>query len=395
MAKMSPKNPNPLPVTTALPEEISQRMRELTRRERLYFMCMWPKSGVLYITSKPGIAKSAIARSIADKMNFQYMDLRLSMSDETDFKFPYLKEVDIDGVSRKCHGYSTPEWALKANSQPTIIHFEELNRAPQFVRNAALQILLEREIGDFKFNSNVLMMASGNLGDEDGTDVEEFDNALNNRLIHMSHSLSANDWQTDFASKWVHPLIISYLKAYPDKLYQNPTENTKAYATPRSWTFLSDFIVQNFGKESSVNMFIDYLREVSHSYVGNGAQRFLQYCEEMMSVSIRDVLNRYDEVSEILDKYNRDKNSELVQSLKEPEFAVGNLSDKQLTNLTKFLKRLGDDELTAYLLWILDDPTDQISNPKVKKFLSAFKDVLLNIQRINKPPTTTESKVKM
>jgi hypothetical protein len=211
----------------------------------------------------------------------------------------------------------------------------------------------------------------------------------------MSHSLSANDWQTDFASKWVHPLIISYLKAYPDKLYQNPTENTKAYATPRSWTFLSDFIVQNFGKESSVNMFIDYLREVSHSYVGNGAQRFLQYCEEMMSVSIRDVLNRYDEVSEILDKYNRDKNSELVQSLKEPEFAVGNLSDKQLTNLTKFLKRLGDDELTAYLLWILDDPTDQISNPKVKKFLSAFKDVLLNIQRINKPPTTTESKVKM
>ena len=51
MAKMSPKNPNPLPMTTALPEEISQRMRELTRRERLYFMCMWPKSGVLYITS--------------------------------------------------------------------------------------------------------------------------------------------------------------------------------------------------------------------------------------------------------------------------------------------------------------------------------------------------------
>jgi hypothetical protein len=36
--------------------------------------------------------------------------------------------------------------------------------------------LLEREIGTaFKFNDNVLMMSSGNLGDEDGTDVEEFD----------------------------------------------------------------------------------------------------------------------------------------------------------------------------------------------------------------------------
>jgi hypothetical protein len=29
-------------------------------------------------------------------------------------------------------------------------------------------------------------MSSGNLGDEDGTDVEEFDSALNNRLIHIN-----------------------------------------------------------------------------------------------------------------------------------------------------------------------------------------------------------------
>jgi FPC/CPF motif-containing protein YcgG len=135
-------------------------------------------------------------------------------------------------------------------------------------------------------------------------------------------------------------------------------------------------------------MFIDYLREVSHSYVGNGAQRFLQYCEEMMSVNIQDVLNRYDEVSEKLDKYNRDKNSELVQSLK--EYRVVDLSEKQLANLTKFLKRLGDDELTAYLLWILDDPSDMIANPKVKNFLSTFKDVLLNIKRINKPSETKQ-----
>jgi hypothetical protein len=36
-------------------------------------------------------------------------------------------------------------------------------------------------------------MMSGNLGDEDGTDVEEFDSALNNRLIHINHTLDVQE----------------------------------------------------------------------------------------------------------------------------------------------------------------------------------------------------------
>jgi arginyl-tRNA synthetase len=52
-------------------------------KERKYFSVMWAKYGVLNITSKPGVAKSAIGRSIADKMDF-YSDIRLSMVDETD-----------------------------------------------------------------------------------------------------------------------------------------------------------------------------------------------------------------------------------------------------------------------------------------------------------------------
>ncbi|MCQ6458539.1 hypothetical protein, partial [Vibrio parahaemolyticus] len=86
---------------------------------------------------------------------------------------------------------------------------------------------------------------------------------------------------------------------------------------------------------------------------GNGAQRFLQYCQEMVNITIQDIINRYDEVEKELDKYNRDKNSELIQSLK--EFDIKKLTEKQLDNVTKFLKRVSDDELTAYLLHVLDN----------------------------------------
>ena len=365
-----------------MPDQIKERMASLTPRERKYFMTMWPKSGVLFLTSKPGIAKSAIARSIADKMGFDYQDVRLSMADETDFKFPFLKDKEYKGDVFKVSGSAIPDWAFEANSRPTIIHFEELNRAPQFVRNAALQILLERQIGQFQFNDSVLMMASGNLGDEDGTDVEEFDNALNNRLIHFSHTLGADEWIDNFGKENCHSIVVSYIRAYPEKLYQNPTENTKAYATPRSWRFLSDFITKNFGKDASPREFLPYLQEVAHGYIGNGAQRFLQYCQEMVNITIQDILDRYDKVEKELDKYNRDKNSELIQSLK--EFNIKNLSEKQLDNVTKFLKRVGDDELTAYLLHVLDHVPD-VSDLKIKKFMQSFKDVLINIKRINKP----------
>jgi len=381
---ISNENPN-----SKMDKMFVDKLSTLTAKERKYFMTMWPKSGVLYITSKPGIAKSAISRAIAEKMGFRYMDMRLSMSEESDFKFPYLKDQNYDGKSIKVSGYAVPEWAFESNQQPTIIHFEELNRAPQFVRNAALQILLERQIGDFKFNDNVLMMASGNLGDEDGTDVEEFDNALNNRLIHFSHTLGADEWIDNFAKDNVHAVIVSYIKAYPEKLYQNPTENTKAYATPRSWTFLSDFITENFGKDASPKDFLPYIQEIAHAYVGNSAQRFLQYCQEMVNISIKDIIDRYDQIEKELDKYNRDKNSELINSLK--EYDIKKFSDKQLANVSKFLKRVGEDELTAYLLHVLDNVPD-VSDAKVKKFMQNFKDVLLNIKRINKPADSTDKK---
>ncbi len=363
-----------------LPEDLASKMNNLTERERLYFQIMWPKSGVLYITSKPGIAKSAISRSIAEKMGFRYMDIRLSMVDETDVGL-YPSVSDTAGV--KCLDFVVPRWAIEANKQPTIIHFEELNRASLPVRNAALQILLERQIGtEFRFNDTVLMMSSGNLGDEDGTDVEEFDNALNNRLIHFLHTLGADEWIDNFAKERVHSTVVSYIRAYPEKLYQNPTENTKAYATPRSWTFLSDFICKNFGKDASPKVFLPVLRNIAHSFIGNGAQRFLQYCEEMINITIQDIIDRYDAVVKELDKYNRDKNSELIQSLK--EYDIKKFTEKQLDNVTKFLKRVGDDELTAYLLHVLDNVPD-VSDPKIKKFMISFKDVLVNIKRINKP----------
>jgi hypothetical protein len=366
-----------------MPAQMAEKLSTLTAKERKYFAVMWAKYGVLNITSKPGVAKSAIGKSIANKMDFRYMDIRLSMVDETDVGlYPNVSEVEVNGTMVKCLDFVVPRWAIEANKQPTIIHFEELNRASQQVRNAALQILLERQIGtDFMFNDNVLMMSSGNLGDEDGTDVEEFDSALNNRLVHINHTLRVDEWLGDFAVNNCHKLITSFIKAHPEQMYKS-SENTKAYATPRSWTMLSEFIVCNFGQDASPRDFLPLLKEVASGYLGNSAVKFVQYCEDMLNISINDVINNYDGIKKDLEKYNRDKNSELIQSLKEID--ITKLNKKQLDNVVKFLNNVGDDEKTAYLLYILDNIAD-VTNPTLKSFLLQFEDLLRTIKKINKP----------
>jgi len=199
-------------------------------------------------------------------------------------------------------------------------------------------------------------------------------------LVHLNHVLTPDQWISDFAIDNCHSLITSFIKAHREQMYKT-SENAKGYATPRSWTMLSEFIVCNFGPNSSPRDFLPLLKEVASGYIGNSAVKFVQYCEDMLNISIQDVLNNYDGIKKDLERYNRDKNSELIQSLKEMD--ISKLNEKQLTNLEKFLDNVGDDEKTAYLLYILDNIA--VTNPKLKKFLLHFEPLLRTIKKINKP----------
>lgn len=368
-------------------QDFEKRLQTLTPKERQYFSIMRAKSGVLKISAKPGVAKSAIARSIAKKMGFQYKDIRLTMIDETDLGlYPDKSEIEFKNKKGemekvKVLDFIVPKWAFESNLQPTIIHFEELNRANLHVRNAALRILLERQISDdFAFNDNVLMMCSGNLGEEDNTDVEEFDSALNNRLIHVNHKLSVPEWIDGFAREHVHPTIVSYIETNPEQIYKI-SDNSEAFATPRSWTFLSDFIITNFGKDSQPSDFISTVKELAMCYVGNSAIKFVKYCEDMMSLTINDVIKDYKSVKDKVLKSNRDKRSELIQSLRSID--IMDLSDKEIGNVKEFLKTVTDEERVAYLLFVIDCIGD-----KTKPKYTFDDDKLVNLLVEFKPDLT-------
>lgn len=375
-----------------------QRYDLLSPREQDYFDRMDAKCGVLYITSKPGLAKSSIAKNIAYIMGYNYLDIRLSTSDETDFGLPKLMELTVNGVVYHAHTMTVPEWAILANQEKTIIHFEELNRCNLQVRNACLGVLLERIIGNgFRFNDEVLMIASGNLGEDDGTDVEEFDAALNNRLIHVKHDLLMTEWVENWAKYNVHPLIISFLHNKPDFYYRKEGADNgvepKAYATPRSWHMLSEYILQksrdkeNQLKGDYTKFSLDQIKNIVHKhgadYIGLSNAKFSTYLDETMSLSLKDILDGFSKVKDRFasGQVNRDKKSDLVNQLK--DFDYDKMNPKQIKNLCDFLSYVDEDEKSGFLTWLVDKKTSHnTDSPIIKQILQSFKSTLDKIYNI-------------
>lgn len=378
-------------------DNFQERFSELTNKEKTYFNLMKSQSGVLYLKAKPGVAKSAILKNIADVMGMNYIDIRLSMRDETDVGlFPTLSEYDHEGSTIKVLDHVVPKWAIDANSRPSIIHFEELNRAQPAVMNAALQILLERTIGtEFEFNENVLMVASGNLGDDDGTVVEEFDSALDNRLIHIKHELSTKEWLDSFAEDNIHPDIVAYINDRPGELYKEANDNSPhAYASPRTWTFLSDYIMNTFSKDGSIpttDEYYDNLIQVGNSFIGVTIVGFIKWLDDRMTININNIINDFENVEEIVSKWRsdnrRDKVTEMVNSLTSISVMdIDKMASFQIDNIVKFLSYTSPEERVSYVMSKLNsddyDHLDKVDN--FIKIISAYKDELYDIININK-----------
>jgi hypothetical protein len=341
-------------------------------RLKFYESAIKSKSGVLYVKGKPGTGKTAIFGKMAEDNSWSLYDIRLSQIDEADLQFPFLEECN----SQKVTNYAPPKWAIEANKRPCLIVFDELNRSKLAVRNAALQILNERRIGDLKFNDGVHMVALGNLGEEDGTEVEEFENALKNRLITVKHDLLFADWVKDFAEKNVHKDILTFLKSNGEYFYRLPEkENEDSYPTPRSWTFLSDMIKNTYSSAAKIEEYMELIASFGHCYVGATAtSKFVRYLQDMQSLSINDIINRFDAIKDDVKKLSRDRKSELLNNLKAIKIKqYANEENKEkLANIAEFINIIDEDERVAFLNSYLD----QLEAKDIEKNL-VLRDVFL------------------
>jgi hypothetical protein len=344
-------------------------IEKLTKIEKTYFSVAAANAGVPFIKGRAGTAKTAICYSIANKLGLQLIDLRLSQIDELSVGvFPVVDEKDSTKDYRS-FSFAIPDWALKANTKPTLILFEEGNRCRQAVQDAVLGILQERKIGNFEFNSDVYMIMTGNMGEEDGTQVSEFDLALKNRLVTFYHNLTIADWIDGYAKKNVIPQIISFLNAKPESFYVLPNKEdfskVDSFATPRSWSHLSDNIKFTYGNNPTIDEVISYIETIGANFIGTTVIKFLNYLEENKNLSYKDILDEYNKHLSKINNLSRAQRSDLLESVKEVKLST--LTKKQLTNLSKFISSIPEDEQVAVLLDFLRRNKTLLTNKQTKK----------------------------
>lgn len=330
--------------------DLIEREKTLTPLELKYWKLMKSRTGVLYLRGPVGTAKSAIPISIAKKLNMGVHDLRLASKDETDLgAFPKVLGNDENCVVK----HIGAEWALELNKRPSILILEELNRSRKSVLDAALQILNERIVGDIKLNENVFMIASGNLGDEDGTEVNELDAATNNRLIHVYHELKIKDWILGFAQDNIIPEVIHFIESNPKSIKTKPNVINSvvgsAFPTFRSWTAVNNNILIN-DLDLTKDKDIREIETMASGTVGSEmANAFAEYLIRRKSISIKDILEDYDNRElEILSLERGDK-SRLLDDLKAMKNFWTIPSDKHFENATRFLSVLDQDEMAGAL----------------------------------------------
>ena len=126
--------------------------------------------------------------------------------------------------------------------QNAILFLDELNAAPPSVQAAAYQLILNKRVGEYHLPKGVSIVAAGNRDTDKGVTFR-MPSPLANRFVHLELEASFDDWQKWAISKAVHPDVVGFLSSHKHHLFNfNPKSPDKAFATPRSWVFVSDLL---------------------------------------------------------------------------------------------------------------------------------------------------------
>ena len=199
------------------------------------------KKRPLFIWGPPGIGKSDIVHQIGVQMEAKVIDIRLSLWEPTDIKgIPYFDPTQnkmVWGAPSEL-----PDAEMAAKYKFIILFLDEMNSAAPSVQAAAYQLILNRKVGQYTLPDNVLIIAAGNREADKGV-TYRMPAPLANRFVHLELAVNFDDWFQWAVDNKVHRDVVGYLTFAKKDLYDfDPKSPSRSFATPRSWTFVSELL---------------------------------------------------------------------------------------------------------------------------------------------------------
>ena len=195
----------------------------------------------VFLWGPPGIGKSELIEGIANELGGLMIDLRLGQMEPTDIRGIPFYNKDI-GKMDWAPPVELPDEDTASQYPIVILFLDELNSAPASVQAAAYQLILNRRIGKYRLPDNVVMVAAGNRESDKGV-TYRMPTPLANRFIHQEMKVDFPSWQEWAVNNKIHKDVVGYLSFAKQDLYDFDAKSaSRAFATPRSWSFVSQLL---------------------------------------------------------------------------------------------------------------------------------------------------------
>jgi len=230
-------------IRTVSPNKAKNALRHAMQKKRPVFL--W---------GPPGIGKSDIVEQItASFSNSHLIDIRLSLWDPTDIKgIPYF---DSNNVKMAWGAPSElPDQEMAAQYDNIVLFLDEMNSAAPAVQAAAYQLILNRRVGTYKLPDNVIIVAAGNRESDKGV-TYRMPAPLANRFVHLELAVNFDDWFEWSVNNNIHKDVVGYLTFAKKDLYDfDPKSASRSFATPRSWSFVSELIADEIDDNTTTDL---------------------------------------------------------------------------------------------------------------------------------------------
>jgi hypothetical protein len=238
----------------------------------------------IFLWGPPGIGKSEVVSEVTEELGGLMIDLRMAQMEPTDIRgIPFFNR-DLNKMDW-APPIDLPDEELASQYPHIVLFLDEMNSAPPAVQAAGYQLVLNRAVGKYKLPDNVVLVAAGNRDSDKGV-TYRMPMPLANRFIHLEMRADFTSWQNWAVNKGIHKDVVGYLSFSKQDLYDFDSKSaSRAFATPRSWVFVSDLLKDE-------DMDSDTLFNLVAGSVGDGlATKFMAH---------RKVAGRMPEPSDIL-----------------------------------------------------------------------------------------------
>lgn len=227
---------------------------------------------VPFVTSGPGLGKSAIAAQIAEEFGLELIDIRLSQCTPEDLMGLPMRVGDRAQFV-PFDVFPDEDTELPEGKDGFLIFLDEFNSAPRGVLAAAYKIVYDRVVGMKKLHPKTKILLAGNR-EEDNAIVNDIGTALQSRVVHLGMRPDPDDFIAYAYKVGFDNRIMGFLEFQPQLLHAfNPDEVEHTFACPRTWEFTSKFIEGKTHEEIS-------LRTLSGIISAGPAQSFHAFCKE-------------------------------------------------------------------------------------------------------------------